>query len=91
MIQRVNNTGTYQLNISVVRYNTSSTKSLTIHYARLITQFYNSIHVIVVTWARGICLICMPEARGLRAYISGKSREHMLQVIYVSLLIVGFC
>ena len=30
--------------------------------------------VIVVTWARGICLMCMPEARGpqargLRAYI----------------------
>ena len=21
-------------------------------------------YVIVVTWARGICLICMPEARG---------------------------
>ena len=41
----------------------------------------NIIHVIVVTWARGICLICMPEARGLRAYISGKSRVHMLQVI----------
>ena len=38
-------------------------------------------YVIVVTWARGICLICMPEARGLRAYISGKSRVHMLQVI----------
>ena len=27
-------------------------------------------YVIVVTWARGICLICMPKARGLRAYIS---------------------
>ena len=39
------------------------------------------IYVIVVTWARRICLICMPEARGLRAYISGKSRVHMLQVI----------
>ena len=43
-------------------------------------------HVIFVTWARGICLICMseargPQARGLRAYISGKSRVHMLQVI----------
>ena len=42
---------------------------------------YIIIHVIVVTWARGICLICMLEARGLRAYISGKSRVHMLQVI----------
>ena len=36
------------------------------------------IYVIVVTWAREICLISM---RGLRAYISGKSRVHMLQVI----------
>ena len=50
------------------------------------TQLHNYIYVIVVTWARGICLICMPEARGpqargLRAYISGKSRVHMLQVI----------
>ena len=47
---------------------------------------YVCMYVIVVTWARGICLICMPEARGpqargLRAYISGKSRVHMLQVI----------
>ena len=41
-------------------------------------------YVIVVTWARGICLICMPKARGLRAYISGKSREHMLQVICIT-------
>ena len=37
-------------------------------------------------WARGICLICMPEALGpaalgLQAYISGNSRVHMLQVI----------
>ena len=44
----------------------------------------NGAYVIVVTWARGICLICMPEARGLRAYISGKSREHMLQVICIT-------
>ena len=52
-------------------------------------------HVIVVTWARGIYLICMPEARGpqaqgLRAYISGKSREHMLQVICIT-SDCGFC
>ena len=44
------------------------------------------IHVIVVTWARGICLICMPKARGpqareLRAYILGKSRVPMLQLL----------
>ena len=52
-----------------------------------------SIYVIVVTWARGISLICMPKARGLRVYISarvhnyimsGKSREHMLQVICIT-------
>ena len=46
-----------------------------------VLQCNNDVHVIVVTWARGICLICMPKARGLRAYISGKSRVHMLQVI----------
>ena len=39
------------------------------------------IHVIVVTWARVICLICMPKARELRVYISGKSRVLMLQLI----------
>ena len=47
-------------------------------------------YVIVVTWAQGICLICMPKARGLRAYISGKSREHILQVICVTSE-SGFC
>ena len=40
-------------------------------------------YVIVVTRAQGICLICMleargPQARGLRAYISGKSRVPIL-------------
>ena len=43
-------------------------------------------YVIVVTWARVIGLICMPKAlgpvaRGLRAYISDKSRVSMLQLI----------
>ena len=32
----------------------------------------------------GICLICMPEARGLRAYISGESRAPMLQVMCIT-------
>ena len=55
-------------------------------YACWLLQAYYSEHVIVVTLARGICLICMPTARGpqvwgLRAYISGKLQEHMLQVI----------
>ena len=44
------------------------------------------VHLIVVTWARVVCLICMPkargpQARGLRAYISGKSRVPMLQLL----------
>ena len=44
------------------------------------------IHVIVVRWARVVCLICTPEARGLQAlrlrvYISGKPRVHMLQLL----------
>ena len=44
------------------------------------------VFVIVVTWARVIYLICMPkargpQARGLRAYISGKSRVPMLQLL----------
>ena len=43
-------------------------------------------YVTVVTWARVLCLICMPkargpQARGLRAYISGKARVPMLQLI----------
>ena len=47
---------------------------------------YLGTYVIVVTCALVIYLICMPSALGpaalrLRAYISGKSRVHMLQVI----------
>ena len=38
-------------------------------------------YVIVVTWARVICLKCMPKARGQRAYILGKSRVPTLQLI----------
>ena len=39
-----------------------------------IYMYYIILHVIVVTWARVICLICMlkargPQARGLRAYV----------------------
>ena len=41
-------------------------------------------HVIVVTWAWGICLICMPKARRPLAYILGKSRERMLQIICIT-------
>ena len=51
-----------------------------------------STHVIVVTWAQVICLICMPKARGpqalgLRAYISGKSRVPMLQLLCNTFLV----
>ena len=49
-------------------YKCTNSVSLWLH----LNNVSHSIHVIV-TWARGICLICMPE-------ISGKSREHMLQV-----------
>ena len=31
------------------------------------------LHLIVVTQAQVLCLICTPEARGLRVYISGQS------------------
>ena len=52
------------------------------------------IYVTVVTWTQGIFLICMPkargpQARGLREYISGKSGEHMLQVIYIYIYITS--
>ena len=55
-------------------------------------QYNIYIHLIVVTWARGICLICMPktrgpQARGLRAYISGKSRVPMLQLLCNTFLV----
>ena len=48
------------------------------------------IYVIVVTWPWGICLICIPEARGpqargMRVYISGKSRMAMLQLLCITL------
>ena len=43
------------------------------------------LHVIVVTWAQGICLICMPKARWLRAYIRIRQiRVPMLQVICIT-------
>ena len=57
-----------------------SSRGLYITYT-MMKQEFQGVYVIVVTWARGICLICMPEAQGLRAYISGKSRVHILQVI----------
>ena len=40
-------------------------------------------YLMVVTWVRGICLICMLRARG-HTYVSGKSRAHMLQVICIA-------
>ena len=44
-------------------------------------------YISVVKCARGICLICMPEARepqaqGLRAYISGKSMLQLIHKLY---------
>ena len=31
-----------------------------------------NIYLVVIPWARVVCLIYTPEARGLRVYISGK-------------------
>ena len=39
-------------------------------------------YILLVTCALVIYLICMPEARGLRAYISGKSLMPMLQLLH---------
>ena len=41
------------------------------------------VHLIVIPWARVVCLIYTPEARGpqargLRVYISGEPRLHMV-------------
>ena len=56
-------------------------------FLKILTLFYklnqNYVHVMVVTWTWGICLICMPEAQGpqaqgMRAFISDKSWMHML-------------
>ena len=49
------------------------------------------IHYIVVTWARVVCLIYTPkargpQARGLRVYISGKPRVPMLQLLCTTYL-----
>ena len=55
-------------------------------YAHMYVCMCIYVHLIVVTWARVVCLIRMPKARGpqaqgLRAYISGKSRVPMLQLL----------
>ena len=44
---------------------------------------YFWLYLIVIPWARVVCLIYTPEARGpqargLRVYISGKPRVHMV-------------
>jgi len=53
----------------------------------------------VVTWTKVICLICLPKARGLRVYISGKSRVPTLQlscncsirlIVLMPSVIIGF-
>ena len=38
----------------------------------------NCTYLIVIPWARVVCLIYTPEARGLRVYISGEPRVHMV-------------
>ena len=38
-------------------------------------KIYNSY---IITWARVLCLIYMPKARGLRVYVSGKAQVPML-------------
>ena len=43
----------------------------------------------VATWARVVCLICKPEARGLRVYISGKPHLPMLQLLCTTWLYIG--
>ena len=35
-------------------------------------------HLIIIPWARVVCLIYTPEARGLRVYISGERQVHMV-------------
>ena len=39
---------------------------------------YIYIYLVVIPWARVVCLIYTSEARGLRVYISGKPRVHMV-------------
>ena len=67
-------------------YNYANMIAAWLFYKIAVYASISSTHVIVVTWARVICLICMPkargpQARGLRAYISGKSRVPMLQLL----------
>ena len=42
------------------------------------------VHLIVVTQAQVLCLICTPEALGLRVYISGRAFVCVLQLLNVS-------
>ena len=50
---------------------------------KIIAMHAYNLHLIVIPWARVVCLIYTPEARGpqargLRVYISGKPRVHMV-------------
>jgi len=48
---------------------------------KMICRHHNCIedvHLIVIPGARMICMIYAPEARGLRVYISGEPRVHMV-------------
>ena len=65
------------------------------YHNNIILVFHARSHLIVVTWARVVCLICTPDARGpqalgQRVYISGKPRVPMLLLLcntYVDLVI----
>ena len=50
------------------------------------TNYIYNTYFIVVTWARVVCLICLPkaqgpQARGLKVDISGRSQVPMLQLL----------
>ena len=41
-------------------------------------------YLVVIPWARVVCLIYTPKARGPRVYISDKPRVHMVQLLYTN-------
>ena len=65
--------------ITVLFFNTAP-----LHFMENKAHFVPLIHppkvqyLVVIPWARVVCLIYTPEARGLRVYISGKPQVHMV-------------
>ena len=89
--------GSSSINFGKILYSCSSIDVHVRMYAVFLLSFniplwhlrskgFTSVYVIYVTWAGGICLICMRETKGVQrlrasADISGKSQQHVLHML----------